>query len=445
MNDVLDSAAPRQDSFTRDFGVWLASRKGAEPAWLTKAREDAFSSFSERGFPTRNVESWKYALVRPIANGEFRRAPASTVTDTVIAESVADSATVARVVLVDGVVDAARTSFSALPAGLRIESIAQILTREPDRLRATLSATAPHDHVFAALNTAFASDGVVVTVAPGAVIESPIEILSFTSGGATAQHSRIVVSLGQNSQASVIELHRSLGAGASLANVMVDVELHDGAVLEHVKVSEEDLSAFHVAATRVRQIGRDSTYKSRAISLGGAFHRHSLYVDLLAPGANCDLLGLYVLRGTQNHDHYTVIDHAVPNTTSVEHYKGVFDEKSRGTFFGRILVKKDAQKTSSTQKNDNLLLSNEALANSTPQLEILADDVKCAHGSTIGQLDGEGLYYLRSRGIGKDDARELLTYAFANEILDRLPFVALRERLSRHLTREPQRETLATD
>lgn len=449
MNDALDSSSQPSTAFAIDFPKWLAFVRGKEPAWLTKARENAYASFVEAGLPTRKLEAWRYANVASVA--KLPLTSQFTSQDRVSVEALPPASSdngVLRVVLIDGRVAGPPLSNALggqVAPGLLVESLATAVIDGHSPLERFLAAPNPRDHSFAALNLALLSDGIVITIAPNAVIANPIEIVSLTSGGGVAQHSRCIVVAGSNSKATIVEHHASLGPGPSFANIVVDIELGDGANLEHVKVSEEELTAFHVALTRVRQIGRDSTYHSRAVSLGGAFHRHSLYVDLLAPGANCDLLGLYVLRGTQNHDHYTVIDHAVPNTTSIEHYKGVFDEKSRGTFFGRILVKKDAQKTSSTQKNDNLLLSNEALANSTPQLEILADDVKCAHGSTIGQLDGQMLYYLRSRGIGKEDARELLTYAFANEILDRLPFAALRERLSRRLTREPQRESLAAD
>jgi Fe-S cluster assembly protein SufD len=449
MNDVQDSAAKASAAFTLDFPGRLASVRGKEPAWLTKAREDAHASFVESGLPTRKLEAWRYANV-----AVFSKLPLSTQLtsqEKVASDELPPASSAAgshRIVLIDGrfagppLSDALGTNSAP---GLRVESLASAVLDGSTRLQPSLAAPNHRDHSFAALNLALLSDGVVVTIAANAEIEKPIEIVSLTSGGGVAQHSRVIVIAGANSKATLVEHHASLGPGASFANIVVDVELADGANLEHVKVADEHVEAVHVAATRVRQSGRDSNYESTVVSLGGAFHRHSLYVDLLAPGASCDLKGLYVLRGAQNHDHYTVIDHAVPHTTSEEHYKAVLDEKSRGTFFGRILVRKDAQKTASAQKNDNLLLSNDALANSTPQLEIFADDVKCAHGSTIGQLDAQSLYYLRSRGIDRAAARELLTYAFANEILDTLTLDPLRERLARRLTREPQSEHVATE
>jgi Fe-S cluster assembly protein SufD len=449
MNDVQDTSAKTPPSFAIDFPQWIDFVRGKEPSWLTKAREDAHASFVESGLPTRKLEAWRYANVAVLSKVPLRTQ--ITGQDAVAANDlppVPSDAGSHRIVLVDGrfVGPPLTNALGANSApGLRLESLASAVLDGSTRLQPYLAAPNPREHSFAALNLALLSDGVVVSIAANAVVEQPIEIVSLTSGGGVGQHCRVIVIADANSKATLVEQHGSLGAGTSLANVVVDIELADGANLEHVKVADEHGEAVHVAATRVRQIGRDSSYRSIVVSLGGAFHRHSLYVDLLAPGASCDLKGLYVLRGAQNHDHYTVIDHAVPHTSSGEHYKAVLDEKSRGTFFGRILVRKDAQKTASEQKNDNLLLSNEALANSTPQLEILADDVKCAHGSTIGQLDGQMLYYLRTRGIDRNAARELLTYAFANEILDALTLGPLRERLSRRLTREPQADHVVAE
>lgn len=436
MNDLHNTPATAPAAFALDFSKWLGFVRGKEPAWLTKAREDAYASFVESGVPTRKLEAWHYANV-----GIFAKLPLFTQftqqasVGTAALPPTMDGAL--RIVLVDGRVAAPPLS-SALgddrAPGLRVESLANVGSESRATVERILGAPNPRDHAFVALNLALHSDGVVITIAQNAIIEKPIEVVSVTSGGGVAQHSRVIIVAGANSQATIVEQHASLGPGASFANIVVDVELGDGANLEHVKIADEHVDATHVAATRVRQTGRDSRYRSVVVSLGAAFHRHSLYIDLLANGASCDLAGLYVPKGTQNHDHYTVIDHAVPHTSSEEHYKGVLGDKSRGTFFGRILVRKDAQKTASAQKNDNLLLSNEALANSTPQLEIFADDVKCAHGSTIGQIDATALFYLRSRGVSKAAARELLTYAFLNEILARLPTEELRDRLTNRIT-----------
>ena len=427
MNDVKDTAT----SQALDFPRWLGLLRGKEPAWLTKAREDAAATFAETGLPTRKLEAWRYANVALLSR--LPLAPSNASTAKLDAASLPQRAASnsLRVTLVDGRFVAELSDSLDAARGVSIRPLA---SADAKRIEAILAAPTPRDHVFAALNLALFSDAIVIDVAANAAIDRPLEIVSLTHGGGIAQHSRVIVLAGANSKATLIEQHASIGSGVSFANIVVDVELADGASLEHVKIADEHLDAVHVAATRVRQSGRDSSYRSCVVSLGATLHRHSLYVDLLAPGANCDLAGLYVVSGSQNHDHYTVIDHAVPHTSSEEHYKGVLDDRSRGTFFGRILVRKDAQKTASAQKNDNLLLSNEALANSTPQLEIFADDVKCAHGSTIGQIDKTALFYLRSRGIDLASARELLTYAFLNEILDRVPTEELRDRLTHRIT-----------
>ncbi len=439
MNDVKEHAA-------LDFSKWLAFVRGKEPAWLTKAREDAHAFFVEAGLPTRKLEAWRYANAALFTKLPLASQLTSKATTADLPPAVGTEGSL-RIVLIDGRVAAPPLSsgLGTKVPGLRIESLATAVLDNGARLERFLGAPSPRDHSFSALNTAMFTDGVVVTIDANAAIESPIEIVSSTSGGGIAQHTRVIVIAGANSKATIVEQHISEGGGASFANVVVDVELADGANLEHVTVGDEHTDVVHIAATRVHQTGRDSNYRSLVVSLGGAFHRHSLYVTLLGQGASCEIDGLYVLDGAKQHDHYTVIDHAVPHTTSREHYKGVLGGKSRGTFFGRILVRKDAQKTSSAQENNNLLTSNEALCNSTPQLEILADDVKCSHGSTIGQIDETALFYLRSRGIAVATARDLLTYAFANEILDRLTIESLRDRLARRLTREPDASHLMTN
>jgi Fe-S cluster assembly protein SufD len=440
---MVDTAAAT-DVFTAAFPAFLAARAGSEPAWLTTARQNAFAAFTERGFPTARVEAWRYTRVKAISEGRFALpgTAALPAAETLAPHAIATEQPL-RAVLVDGRLCRQRSMLDALPRGVVVKSLFDALAAGDAAARASLEASCPEDHSFAALNAAFLEDGLLVVVEPGVVLERPLEIVSLTQGGVAAQV-RIVVVLGATAQATLTEIHAALpgSAQASFTNVVVDVKLEDGARLTRVKVAEDAVDASHVALLRAEQGGRDSTLDNTSLTFGGALVRDSIRVRLAGQGASCRLDGLYHVAGSRNHDHYTVIDHAVPNTTSLEHYKGVLDDDSRGTFFGRILVREGARGTSSRQVNHNLLLSDRSLCNSTPQLEILNDDVKCSHGSTIGQIDATALFYLRSRGLSESAAREMLTYAFANEILDRLTIEPLRERLAGKLVTEPPPEHL---
>ncbi len=245
-------------------------------------------------------------------------------------------------------------------------------------------------------------------------------------------HPQLLVRAGQGSQAHLVEIHAGSGPGARLANWLIDLELEQGAVLHHTRVEEESAGALHIGLTRVHQ-ARDSRYAAVGLATGADLVRHDLRVRLAGEGADCSLDGLYQVAASRHVDHHIVVDHVCPHTTSNQLYKGVLDEQGRGVFVGRVVVQPDAQKVQARQTNNNLLLSDQALAESTPQLEIHADDVQCFHGSTIGQLDEDMIFYLRSRGIAGEQARGVLTIAFANAILERVPHEDLRRRLERQL------------
>ena len=419
-------AVKTRDAFQDRFEGFLDERH--DPDWLVKARRDAFAAFVEQGFPTRRNEAWKYTNVKPIAETPFGPRP----TDVDVADLVADASLGGpRVVLVNGRFDVANSQLDGLDDGVSVTSLAGNV----DDLKERLTGEPGAEHVFSSINTAFFEDGVHIRVAPGKASTTPLELIVVTTAGDApfASHPRVVVEVGEASQASLVETHIGRDGEAYLNNVVVDVRLDQGAVLDHAKVVDDGDQAFHVAMTRVDQRGRDSRYSSNALSFGGLLVRHDIYAVIGAEGAHADLDGLYVTDGDRSADCYTVIDHRKPNTTSSETYRGVLDDKSRGTFFGRIIVRPDAQKISAEQQNRNLLLSDDAVANSTPQLEIYADDVRCAHGSTIGQMDHNSLFYLRSRGLDEATARELLTIAFANEIIDRVKVDELRDRLADRL------------
>lgn len=430
----VESSAARA-AIRRSF---QAKDRSGEPAWLATARTDAMARFDERGFPTRKDEDWRSTDLRTLEQRAFVPAAPddARARATAAPHRLADAAVI---LLSNGTV----VGVDALPPGVTARRLSEV-TGADQPLCAAITATDRVTHALTDLNLALFDDALVLEIAEGAALTRPLQLLhvASTSGGgdAHAAFPRVVIVAGAKSRATVVETWVGTDAaddtGETFVDAVIDVRVDAEARLDHVVLGDETSRALHVGVHRV-SVARDATYASNILTFGGGRVRNGLYVRLAERGAHADLLGLYDLEGEQHADNHTVIDHAVAHTTSRELYKGVLDGKSRGTFFGRIIVRPDAQQISSDQRNNNLLLSDEALANSTPQLEIYADDVQCRHGSTVGQIEGNELFYLRSRGISLATARELLTYAFANEILDELPVDELRERLSLRLTTLP--------
>jgi len=359
-------------------------------AWVNTLRENAFARFSKLGFPTTHDEEYRFTNVAPIARAEFR-VEASNIT---------------------------------------ISSPVAVDELRPDEL------TLLEQNAFVALNTAFLDRVTVIRVPRGVVLDQPIEITYESPGPGTASHPRTLIVIGANAQCTIVETYRHPNPqppapGPYFTNAVTEIVAGEGAVVDHYKLQQEDLSAYHVAALHVT-LGRSTNFTTHSISLGGALVRNDASA-VLSEGTEATLNGLYIVNGTQHIDNHTAIDHAKPHGTSHELYKGILDGKASAVFNGRIIVRKDAQKTDSKQTNKNLVLSDDAVIDTKPELQILADDVRCTHGATIGQLDAESLFYLRSRGIGKDEARSLLTYAFAQDIVDRIKIASLRDSLERIL------------
>ncbi len=369
------------------------------PDWLVRLRETAFSRFEELGFPSAADEAWRYTGIQPITGTPWIRVRRN-----------------------------ARTA-GALPPGARLRRLTEVAREEVEPY---LGRIAGRTNAFAALNTASLEDALVLDVAPGAVIADPIELVWESSPGDRPEvsHARLLILAGERSECSVVESY--LGSGRYLQNAVTEIAVGPRALLSHYKLQRESLDAFHVHALAVRQ-ERDSRFTSHNVAFGSALARTNIDLRLDAEGAECALNGLFVGAGEQHLDNHTIIDHAKPRCVSRELYKGILDGAARGVFYGKIIVRADAQKTDAIQTNKNLLLSRRALVNSTPALEILADDVKCKHGSTTGQLDAAALFYLRSRGIGEAEARALLTRAFVSDVVDRLEVPAIREAVMREM------------
>jgi len=427
------------------------------PSWVHEIRRAAIESFAELGFPTTRQEDWKYTNVAPLTNVAFRPAglelaePVARKLKQLGSQALAACPQVAaswspaydislrsltnlacpRLTFINGRYCAQLSTPEALPAGVRAGSLAAALRSDGRNLEAHLARYADYQtHPFVALNTAFLEDGAFIEILKGAVLAKPIHLLyvSMPDGQPTFSHPRNLILAGATSQATVIETYLSLSDEVYFTNSVTELVLDEGALLDYCKVEEESDAAFHYARVQSRQ-ARASTLATHTIQLGASLVREEVQAVLGGEGAEARLLGLYVTSGRQLVDNHTTIDHAQPHCASREVYKGVLEGSSQGVFNGKIIVRKDAQKTDSKQSNKNLLLSEDATANTKPQLEIFADDVKCTHGATVGQIDPEAIFYLRSRGIALKEARSLLTYAFASDIMERIKYEPLREQL----------------
>jgi Fe-S cluster assembly protein SufD len=405
----------------------------AGPAWLAEIRRAAIHRFAELGFPTTKNEDWKYTNVATIAQTAFQ--PVAGASGETTAEALAWSCffelDCPRLVFVNGHYNPGVSFLAGLPKGVTAKRLSKALASGNSLLEQHLARYADtRNSAFMALNTALMQDGGFIEIPKGAVVEKPIYVLyvSTTDGRPTISSPRTLILAGQESQATFIEGHIGLGEGTYFSNAATEIVAEENAIVEYSKLHQESAAASHVGTVRVEQ-ARNSNVTTHSFSFGGALIREDLIAVLNGEGAEAQMNGLYFTTGRQHIDHHTTLDHAKPHCASREVYKGVLDDQSAGVFNGRVIVRKDAQKTDSKQSNKNLLLSEDAVINTKPQLEIFADDVRCTHGATIGQVDQEAIFYLRSRGIGLSEARKLLTFAFANDIIDRVKFTPLRDRL----------------
>ncbi len=416
-----------------------AERAAGAPAWLRALRQEGIAQLARQGFPTSRNEDWKYTNVAPIAGQAF--SPVRTVHEAGVEAAVARLAlpgTGPLAVFVDGWFVRELSRLEGAPEGLSVRSLREELTRDGEGLEEVVGQQArAATNAFTALNAALLEEGVVVRVASGTVCREPVQLLFLARGDnhVALASPRVVVRAGENSELTLVESYVGAAPGVSFTNAVTEVVLGAGARVTHLKLQAESETAFHIGGLHVAQ-GRDSRFASHVISLGGALARNEVHAVFAAEGGECLLNGLYVGHGSQHLDHWTNLDHAHPRCTSRELYKGVLDDKARGTFHGKVLVRPDAQQTDARQSNRNLLLSEAAMADARPQLEILADDVKCAHGATVGRLDEQALFYLRSRGIPRADAEWLLTHAFATEVVGAVPLAPLREQVELLLARK---------
>jgi Fe-S cluster assembly protein SufD len=402
--------------------------ESAEP--IHKLRKEAILNFAELSFPNARDEEWKYTNVAPLLKYNFK--PSLTrgnITDEQVNKFLFDKLEHNLLVFVNGHFDEKLSRIKDLPKGVVAGSIA-------DAIKQKLSVIDKHfgkyadfkSQIFTALSTAYLKDGAFIYVPDGKVIEDAFHVLFLTASGddKILTQPRNLFIAGKNSQVTIIEHYSSLSEDIYFTNAVTEIFADENAVVDHIKLQEESKKAFHIGRMEVDQ-ERSSNFSSHAISFGADLARNDFNTKFNDEGGESMLNGLFLLDGTQLFDVHTMIDHAKPHCNSHEHYKGILDDKSRGVFNGKVMVRRDAQKTNAFQENNNIILSNDALVNTKPQLEIFADDVKCSHGATIGQLDKDSMFYLKSRGIGEETARTILIHAFAIDVIKSIKVKAIKD------------------
>jgi Fe-S cluster assembly protein SufD len=431
-------AAPTENRDAYRAAFERRRKVARDPAWLAAARDAAMARFTELGFPTVQDEDWRFTNVAPVARLPFRpnlesgaNVPVPEAMDPLPFAGLRAN----RLVFVDGHFAPGLSSIRPQPGGVRIASLRDLLATEPTLVEQHLHRqTGPAANAFLALNTAFFQDGACVLVPPDTVVPDPLLLLFLSTGEeeGSAAHVRNLIVAERGSRLTVIESYISLTDAAVVTNTLTELVVGDEARVEHLKWQEENPRSFHVAHLAAR-FGRASQVIVHSFALGARLSRTGIQALLAGPDLECVFNGLYLTKGDQLADHHMVVEHAQPHCASHEYFNGILDDQSKGVFHGRILVQPAAQKTDAKQTNKNLLLSDAATVDTKPQLEIYADDVKCTHGATVGQMDEDSIFYLRSRGIGLETARQMLMHAFAGEIIDRVRCEAVREELDRRV------------
>ena len=398
---------------------------------LMPLRKAGLARFSESGYPSLRDEDWRFTNIEPLTDLPFRpiidpidQAPSmEKLGDVAFGRTEAD-----RLVFIDGHFNADLSQTGDQPSGVTVTHLASGLAGLERKVG---SLSGGDDNPFVALNDAFFTDGALIQIGDGQCLAKPVHLLFVTTAGKDGEsaHIRNWINAGANAHGTIIESHLSLGQAATVTNVVTESRIGDGANLEHVKFQDQSAKAFHLASLH-SELGRDARYAFHSIALGARLSRNNLRMRLARPGIECVLNGLYMMRGQQLADHHMIVEHAAPHCDSHEYFNGVLDDQSRGVFHGRILVQPGAQKTDAKQTNKNLLLSDDATANTKPQLEIYADDVKCTHGATIGEMDDDAIFYLRTRGLDTLTVRRMLMHGFAGEIIERIRLDTVREELN---------------
>jgi Fe-S cluster assembly protein SufD len=425
--------APEQmkeaDPYTAAFDRFEQERN--EPAWLESLRKAGMARFAELGFPTTRDEDWRFTNVAPIAKLPFQPVTEPGAQTVPLKQFNFTGLDCTRLIFIDGHFAPKLSTILPQAKGVRIANLAAVLADDESLVQKHLGRHARVDaNPFIALNTAYFHDGAFVYVPAGQVVEKPVHLLfvSTSEERGSASHPRNLVIAERDSRLTLIESHVSTVQGEYFTNAVTEFVIGEHAVVEHCKFQDESPLAYHMA-TQQMNLGRQADFVSHSFATGARLSRNNIYTHLGGEHIECVLNGLYLTKDDQLADHYMIVEHASPNCNSHEYFNGILDDRSKGVFHGRILVQPVAQKTDAKQTNKNLLLSDNATADTKPQLEIYADDVKCTHGATIGQLNKDSIFYLRARGIGLETARRMLIHSFAGEIIERIRCEAVREEL----------------
>ena len=427
-----------ESTYATAFREAAQTRETIEPSWLRRLREDSFGKFELSGFPAVQEEEWKYTNVAAIAKTNFApvlgRNGARADSDW-LASLAYEETRNSRAVFLNGIFQPDLSSLTALPPEVVVMELGEALLSDQhgELARKYLeSGIQPEESGFTALNMALFSSGLFLKIPRGLRVENPVHLLFVGQvnheGARPAAFPRVLIVGEENSSATIVESYASPSDEVYLTNAIIDVVLGDGARIEHYKVQRESLNAFHIATTRA-DLGPNAVYDTTTINFGAALSRHNIDVRMDQEGAECFVDGLYMIDGNQHSDTHSVIDHRQPRCNSHQLYKGILDGKSRAVFNGKVFVRHGAQQTDARQTNKNLLLSKDARIDTKPQLEIFADDVKCTHGAAVGQLEEDEVFYLESRGLRPELARNLLTYGFAEEVIEKIKIDSIRREL----------------
>jgi Fe-S cluster assembly protein SufD len=416
------ATAEQHQSYLDAFSQ-LSARAQRQPRWLRELREQAFATFCETGFPSTKDEDWRFTNVNAIAKTRFelaRKAREEVSSSTLDGFRISGSA--CQLVFVNGAFVPELSDLESLPAGVQVKSLSEQILGSGETLEGHLGGYANFERdAFCALNTAFIEQGAYVYLPRRTFVEKPICVLFVSTPGDHPEMSNLrnLIIAEDETEATIVEDYVTVGGGVSFSNVVTELVAGENATISHYLIERENRSAMNVSTLRTQQ-SRNANVTSHSVLLGGGLVRNNVHPVLAGDGGECLINGLFVAAGTQHMDNYMLVEHRSPHCSSRQFYNGILDDHSHGVFHGRIIVHKDAQKTDAKQTNRNLLLSDDAQIDTKPQLEIYADDVKCTHGATIGQVEENALFYLRSRGIDERSARRVLLLAFANECLDRM-------------------------
>jgi len=424
MSQVLSAGESYAEAFAR------RERSAVSPPWLAALRRDARARFEALGFPHTRLEDWRFTNPAPVTQAVFGDAALATGTTPALPGLGAWERI--DLALVNGRYAPDLARVPGLPGGAWVGGLAAAIANPiiADRITRTLGAIASwQERAFVALNTALIDDGILVHVARDVVLQTPVRVshaIGRNDGGPVAAHPRVLVIADRGARLTVIEDFRGSQHAGDFVNSVIEFDLGEGAQVDHVSLLGHAPESLHVGAAFAR-LGAGAKFASRSIALGGKLQRRDVHVTFTGPDGLTEMDGLFITSGSDLVDHHTTADHAVPSCASRELFKGVLAGASRGVFNGAVIIRPDAQKSDAAQQNQNLLLSEDATIDTKPELQIFADDVKCAHGATVGQLDDAALFYLRARGIDETQAKAILTHAFAREVVDRIPLQGLRE------------------